>query len=127
MIAVRNIHDPVSDHDGFRVFIEPSWPDGVSIRDAVTDLWFRDLAPDPELYALFREHRVSWEDFLSRYHEELDGLGGFITDLMAYVTDGGLTVLHGSQDPEYNIATALKSYLDHKTKEPAGRVLPGLR
>jgi len=127
MIRVRNIRDPVSEDDGFRAFIEPYWPDGVSRSRTITDLWFRDLAPDPDLYALFTQNRVAWEDFLPRYFRSLENHGGAITDLLAYSMDGGLTILHGSHDAEHNIGIALRTYLEGKAAGLPGGSSRGFR
>jgi uncharacterized protein YeaO (DUF488 family) len=55
----------------------------------VLDVWFRDLAPSPEQYFLYASDQVKWEDFVVRYHNELDRCRGYFRDLQAYNPKGG--------------------------------------
>jgi uncharacterized protein YeaO (DUF488 family) len=78
----------------------------------VLDVWFRDLAPSPELYFLYASDQVKWEDFVVRYHNELDRCRGYFRDLQAYNHEGGLTIIHGSRNEDYNIAVAVKMFME---------------
>lgn len=120
MIKVKSIFSEVSDDDGFRVLIDPFWPRKARREKAVLDVWFRDLAPSPGLYALYANDQVQWEDFVVRYHSELDGYLGFFKDLQAYNHDGGLTILHGSRDKDRTIAMAVKMFME-KNDHPVVR------
>lgn len=112
MIKVKSIFTEALDDDGFRVLVEPVWPRKASREKMVLDVWFRDLAPNPELLSLFASSRMKWEDFIERYHAELDKCHDYFKDLQAYNHDGGLTLVHGSGNEERNIAVALKMYLE---------------
>jgi uncharacterized protein YeaO (DUF488 family) len=113
MIKVKSIFAEASDDDGFRVLVEPVWPRKVSREKTVLDVWLRDLAPSPELYSLYASDQMKWEDFVVRYHGELERCRDFFYDLQAFNHNGGLTLVHGSPGEDRNIAVALKMFLDN--------------
>lgn len=112
MINVKSIFTDASDDDGFRVLVEPVWPRKASREKMVLDVWFRDLAPSPELYSLYANDQVPWEDFVVRYHRELEKYRGYFKDLQAYNHDGGLTIVHGSHNKDHNIGVAVKMFME---------------
>ncbi len=120
MITVKSIFAPVTDDDGFRVFVDPVWPKQASRGKTILDVWFRDLAPSPELYLLYANNLLKWEDFVARYHRELAWQRDYFADLQAHNRNGGLTILNGSRNDEQNIAVALKMFLDRSETAPAG-------
>lgn len=120
MIKVKSIFAPVTDDDGFRVFVDPVWPRKASREKTVLDVWFRDLAPSPELYLLYAGDKLEWEDFVARYHSELAWQRDYFADLQAHNNNGGLTILHGSHNNDRNIAVALKMFLDRADTAPVG-------
>jgi len=120
MIKVKSIVAEPSDDDGFRVFVEPVWPGQAPNEKRIPDIWFRDLAPGPELYSRYLSGILKWEDFLVRYHRELERCTGYFRDLQDYNRSGVLTVLHASPDQEHNIAVALKMFME-KNDPGAGR------
>lgn len=120
MIKVKSIFAPVTDDDGFRVFVDPIWPRRASREKTDLDVWFRDLAPSPDLYQLYASNLLKWEEFVARYHSELAWQRDYFTDLQAHNHNGGLTILHGSRNDDRNIAIALKMFLDHAETSPSG-------
>lgn len=120
MIKAKSIYDTASD-DAFRVFIEPAWPRKVSREKTILNVWLRDLAPSPCLYSLYSRGLVDWEDFVARYHGELERNHDFFPDLQEHMNNGGLTLVHGSRDNDRNIAVALKLLLE-KEATAAGRM-----
>lgn len=120
MIKVKSIFAPVTDDDGFRVLVDPVWPKKASREKTILDVWFRDLAPSPELYQLYAGNRLNWEDFVARYHSELAWQREYFPELQAHNHNGGLTILHGSRTDDRTIAVALKMFLDRSESAPAG-------
>ena len=62
-----------SEDDGCaRYLVESTWPRGVP-RDAIaSSAWLRDAAPSEPLTRWFANDGARWEEFLRRYHSELD-------------------------------------------------------
>jgi uncharacterized protein YeaO (DUF488 family) len=117
MINVKSIFATPSDIDGLRVLVEPAWPRKARHKTPVVNIWLRDLAPSPGLYDLYSRNMVTWEGFVSRYHEELDRNREYFPDLQAHNHNGGLTLLHGSRNDGRNIAVALKILLEKDDRE----------
>lgn len=115
MIQTKSIHAEPSGDDGFRVLVEPVWPPRVSRERTKLDVWLRDLAPSPALYAQFAEERVGWDEFVFRYHRELNGNREFFSLLIGHALNGGLTLVHGTRCEDRNVAVALKLLLERET------------
>jgi len=118
MIRVKSIFAEASDDDGFRVLVEPAWPRKAPREKTILRVWLKDLAPSPGLYSRYAGDLMTWEDFVARYHGELDRNRDFIRELQEQNHNGGLTLIHGSRNEERNTAVALKMYLendDHAT------------
>jgi uncharacterized protein YeaO (DUF488 family) len=124
MIKVKSIFSKVSDDDGFRVLVEPVWPQKANREQTVLDVWFRELAPSPGLYSRYVHNQLPWEEFVVRYHSELDRCHGYFRDLQAYNHEGGLTIMHGSRDQERNIAMAVKMFMEKNDHPPDPLVNP---
>ncbi len=118
MIRIKSIHDSVSDEDAFRVFVEPAWPRRVSRETADLDVWLRDLAPSPGLSERYSSGSLGWEEFVSRYHAELERNLDFFPDLQNHDRNSGLTLVHGSRDKEHNTAVALRMRLEQDHPAP---------
>jgi uncharacterized protein YeaO (DUF488 family) len=118
MIHVKSIFADASASDGFRVLVEPVWPRKAPREKTILHVWLRDLAPSPELYGMYSRDLVKWEDFVTRYHGELERNRDFFRDLQDHNHNGGLTLVHGSRNEDRNTAVALKMFLendDHAT------------
>jgi len=110
MINVKSIFDIESDDDGFRILVEPVWPKKAHHGKTVT--WLRYLTPSPELYNKFAGDMLPWEDFVVRYHHELDRERTSLLDLQVYGRNGGLTLLYGTGTTDHNSAVALKMFFE---------------
>jgi uncharacterized protein YeaO (DUF488 family) len=116
MIRVKSIHEPASPDDAFRVLVEPVWPKKVSREKTLLNVWLRDLAPSRELAARFAGNQLTWQDFVRRYHTELARNHEYFRDLQEHNHNGGLTLVHGSHDPDRNPAAALKMLLEQEDR-----------
>jgi len=117
MIKAKSIRDPVSDDDGLRVLVEPSWPKNVGREKVILNMWLKDLAPSPKLSARLSDNVIDWEDFLLLYSIELDKNRDYFPDLQVHNHNGGITFLHGSSDKDRNAAVALKMILEGEDRE----------
>jgi len=112
MIHVKSIFTRASDDDGFRILVEPFWPRRARHEKKLVDVWLRDLAPSPGLYDLYSSNMVTWEGFVARYHEELGRKNDYFPDMQSHISNGGLTLVHGSRNEGRNTAVALKMLLE---------------
>ena len=114
-IRLKRIHDQPAPDDGFRVLVERLMPGGISQEDARIDLWLGGIAPSPSLRKWFNHEPARWDEFLDRYHAELDEQPELITELFQKATTNQITLLFAAKDVHHNHAVALKMYLEGGT------------
>lgn len=102
-----------------RFLIDRAWPKGLP-RDAIAPpAWLRDAAPSEPLTRWFSNDAARWEEFLRRYHAELDDRPEVWAPIAAAAERGPVVLLHGARDEEHNVAAALKRYLDARLRRKA--------
>lgn len=93
------------------------WPRGMA--RANLNLWFKGLAPSPELRHWFNHEPAKWPEFQKRYQAELARAPEIVTKFMAaFKGHSVVTLLYGAKDEQHNQALVLKNYL-------SGSVLDG--
>lgn len=117
-IRTKRIYDDPSPDDGTRVLVDRLWPRGVSKEDAALDEWLKTVAPSDELREWFDHDSDRWDEFVSRYHEELEANAAEIARLRSMATEGTVTLLYAAKDTDHNNAVALARYLE--ADEPTG-------
>ncbi|MGC9137281.1 DUF488 domain-containing protein [Caldivirga sp.] len=107
MIRVKRIYEPPSSDDSVRILVDRLWPRGIS----KVDLWLRDVAPSDELRRWFSHDPAKWEEFKSRYFNELRN-NPKVKVIIEMLREGKtITLLYSSKSP-YNNAVALREYLE---------------
>lgn len=121
MIKVKRIYEPPSDDDGARFLVDRLWPRGLSRDDARLTGWLRDVAPSDDLRRWFGHDPSRWEEFVRRYHAELDDRPGAVRPLLDAARAGDVTLVYAARDPDHNNAVALKRYLEAELGSSGGR------
>ena len=114
-LKLKRIYDDPAPSDGFRVLVDRLWPPGISKEDARLDLWLGGVAPSPSLRKWFNHEPARWDEFVDRYHAELDEQPELVTELFQKATSGQITLLFAAKDVHHNHAVALKIYLEGGT------------
>jgi len=70
-IRVARVYDDVGSDDGQRVLIDRLWPRGVRKDDPRVGAWCKDVAPSTELREWYQHEPQRFDEFVSRYKEEL--------------------------------------------------------
>ncbi|MCM2359185.1 MAG: DUF488 domain-containing protein [Geobacteraceae bacterium] len=112
MVKLKRIYDPPAPGDGRRVLVDRLWPRGISKDEARLDEWLRELAPSDGLRKWFGHDPGRWEEFRSRYREELKAQGELLERLRNESEKGTVTLLFAAKDAERNNAVVLKEMLD---------------
>jgi uncharacterized protein YeaO (DUF488 family) len=103
------------DHDapttGTVCLVERLWPRGIRREDLPLDAWVKDVAPSPELRTWYRHDVSKWDEFRSRYVDELDEHPQAWRPLLDAAQSGDVTLVFGSRDREHNSAAVLREYL----------------
>lgn len=110
-ITTKRIYAPPTPDDGTRILVDRLWPRGLTKAAAAVDHWSKSTAPSDGLRKWFRLGSGDWDEFLTRYHAELDASPGPIQELRALLSSGPATFLYASRDEEQNSAAALQAYL----------------
>jgi uncharacterized protein YeaO (DUF488 family) len=111
MIRIKRIYDPPSPGDGKRILVDRLWPRGVAKEDARLDEWLKEIAPSDELRHWFGHEPEKWDEFRSRYRQELQGQEEILNRLRAEAQQGTITILFAAKDEEHNNAVVLKELL----------------
>ena len=113
MITIKHFADPVEKTDGQRIWVEP-----VGLTRDMRE-WCRvdhvlcHLGPPAELAKWLDEHPDGYDYFRAKYHEHL-GRSPYKPALQQLAWAGmreNFTLLHQSDDPQQNTATALYEFL----------------
>ena len=114
MIKTKRVYDKQEADDGFRILVDRIWPRGLKKNDIKLDLWQKDIAPSTSLRKWFNHDQRKWNEFKSRYYEELNDKQEIIKMLLEKAENGIITLLYSSKEEKYNNAIALKEFLDLK-------------
>ena len=103
----KRIYEAAEPGDGYRVLIDHVWPRGVSRERAHLDEWARELAPSDELRRWFDHRPERFDEFRSRYRDELAAHSELLDTLRRRARKGPVTILYAARDQEHNNAVVL--------------------
>jgi len=112
VIRIKRVYDPPAADDGWRVLVDRLWPRGLSRDEARIDEWLKEIAPSDGLRKWFGHDPARWEEFRSRYREELQGKGELLERLRQAASQGEMFLLFAAKDEEHNNAVVLKELLE---------------
>ncbi|HEX5087838.1 MAG TPA: DUF488 family protein [Nocardioides sp.] len=112
-VQVRRIYDDPSDDDGIRVLVDRRWPRGVSKARAELDEWCVDVAPSDALRRWYGHAPERFDEFRSRYRQELEepGRAAALRHLRVMAAHGRLTLLTATKRAELSQAAVLAEIL----------------
>jgi uncharacterized protein YeaO (DUF488 family) len=125
MLKIKRIYDEPSEKDGIRILIDRLWPRGLSKEKTKIDFWFKDIAPSNELRKSFHEAAIDFNEFKTKYLEELseyDRMHNSSTEpnsnnsiaaisRLLKTKDQDITLLYGLKDEINNNAAVLKEFI----------------
>ena len=118
MIKTRRIYDKPDTDDGFRILVDRIWPRGLKKNDVKIDLWQKDIAPSDSLRKWFNHDQSKWNEFKSRYYNELKDKQEIVKLFLEKAGQETITLLYSSKEEKYNNAIALKEYLESNKLQP---------
>jgi uncharacterized protein YeaO (DUF488 family) len=106
-VRIKRVYDDADAADGYRVLIDHVWPRGVSRERARLDAWERELAPSDELRKWFDHVPERFQEFRTRYREELAAQGERVEELRRRARSSTVTIVYAARDTEHNNAVVL--------------------
>jgi uncharacterized protein YeaO (DUF488 family) len=106
-VRTKRAYDEVEPDDGYRILIDHVWPRGISKERAHLDEWARELAPSDELRKWFDHAPERFDEFRSRYRDELVAQRDQIEELRRRAQRHPLTIVYAARDSEHNNAVVL--------------------
>lgn len=113
MVSIKRVYDPPGSEDGRRVLVDRLWPRGISREKAQVDEWIKELAPSDALRRWFAHDPARWEEFRTRYREELAAQSPLLDRFCRDARKEKTTLLYAARDQERNNAQVLKELIDH--------------
>lgn len=112
-IRLKRAYEPESPDDGYRIYVDRLWPQGLSHATFHYDLWEKQISPSTELREWFHVDRTSrWDDFAKKYLAELKASQEFKQFKAEVDTHPVVTLLFSSKDTEHNNAIIVKEALE---------------
>jgi len=117
MLQLKRVYEPVEVEDGRRILVDRLWPRGISRETARIDAWLKEIAPSDQLRRWFGHDPEKWEEFRSRYQEELREHAPLVEQLRDEAANTTVTLLFAAHDGERNNAVVLKQVIESYQKE----------
>lgn len=104
MLKIKRAYDKPESADGKRILIDRLWPRGLSKTEARIDEWLKDLGPSTELRKWFGHDPEKWEEFRSRYIEELSAPGkkALLERIAQMAGQADVTLIYSARDTEHS-------------------------
>jgi uncharacterized protein YeaO (DUF488 family) len=113
MIKIKKAHQSPAGRDGCRIMVDRVWPRGVSKQRLKMDVWIKDVAPTHELRRWLTQNSQKWDEFQSKYREELKDKTEFINHILDLEKEKGtVTLIYTAGNAEHNNAVVLKEVLE---------------
>lgn len=110
-VRLRRIYDDPSPEDGTRILVDRVWPRGLTKEAANLDEWLKDVAPSTELRKWYGHAPEKFDEFRTRYLDELtdDTRRAAYDRLRAH--EGTITLLTSTRDIDHSHAAVLADLL----------------
>src|SRR5690606_5214445 len=110
-IRLKRAYEPPARADGARILVERLWPRGVGKEALALDLWLKDIAPSPCLRQWYGHEPSRFEEFVRRYHAELEANAAAVEELRDWLRRGRTTFAYAARDPAINSARGPRPWL----------------
>lgn len=111
-VMIKRAYRAARRSDGTRVLVDALWPRGLSRERLRLDRWCKDVAPSASLRRWFGHDPARWEEFRTRYTEELAERGEELDHLCALSKEGTLTLVYAAKDEKHNNAVVLRDVIE---------------
>ena len=93
MVKTKSVKDLVEKSDGDRILVMRYWPRGCSKKDLKLTEWLRELGPSSNLLHDWKDGKISWEEYKTRYCKEMSEYKQEIGELARRAKSRTITLL----------------------------------
>lgn len=115
-VKIKRVYEEPAPDDGMRILVDRLWPRGLTKERAAVDLWLKEIAPSTNLRGWFGHDPARWEEFRSRYQQELMENPEPLQRLRDEIAKGAVTLVYGASDERHNDAVVLLDILTRRQK-----------
>lgn len=114
------MYEPPAAGDGHRILVDRVWPRGKSKASAGIEAWMRDVAPSTPLRKWFGHDPDRFDEFRSRYLEELrrEPARTLVSELATLASQDVVTLVYGAKDETHNQAVVLADEVRRLARQP---------
>jgi uncharacterized protein YeaO (DUF488 family) len=112
-VRVGRVYDDPSPDDGERILVDRVWPRGFRKDDPRVGRWFKDAAPSNDLRHWYNHVPERFDEFVTRYEDELrtpDGAAAF-KELRELTKGKTVTLVTATKDVDGSQAAVLAKLL----------------
>lgn len=110
-VKLKRAYEQPARDDGTRILVDRLWPRGVKKVDAALDEWAKNIAPSTELRKWFAHEPARWQEFCTRYSEEIKQQPDLLKHLRTLAQQGVITLVFSARDETHNDAVVLRNVL----------------
>lgn len=112
-ILLKRIYEEPESSDGYRVFLDRLWPQGIKKEDVHYDEWEKELTPSTQLREWYHADRTDrWQSFVQRYEAELKQNPDFVPFVKKIENYPVVTFLTASKDIAHSQLPIIKTMCD---------------
>ncbi|MBW7857237.1 MAG: DUF488 domain-containing protein [Leptonema sp. (in: Bacteria)] len=113
-VKIKRVYEESTSSDGKRILVERLWPRGIKKEALKIDLWLKNVAPSTELRKWFSHDVNKWNEFQTKYKNELKSNSAEYQPIIEAGKKGNVTLLFSSRDTEHNNAVVLQSFIQEQ-------------
>lgn len=116
-VRVARVYDEPRPEDGERILVDRVWPRGFHKEDPRVGHWFKDAAPSRELRSWYNHQPERFDEFVTRYHDELrTPQGAAALERLRELTRGkkAITLVTATRDVDGSQAAVLAKLLNQR-------------
>lgn len=111
-INLKRAYDKAAPSDGYRIYVDRLWPQGLSHETFHYDLWDKDIAPSTELREWFHADPTNrWDAFAQKYKAELEANPAYAKLKGIVFSQPVVTLLYSSRNETHNNAVVVYELL----------------
>lgn len=116
-LKMLRVYELGPETEGYRILVDRLWPRGLRKEALEPFVWAKDIAPTSGLRKWFGHDPDRFEEFASRYQEELESspyAKEFARGVGEILHDQDVLLLYAAKDKEKNQAVVLKKWLEKR-------------